>query len=319
MAKHYYVLQPWIKNPGSKAWKNSILPEMASVPVMNGAQLAYFWPELEPVKDEYNFNDIIARINDCKAIGKTFSIKFYLRSFDLSDSTVPDYVKLEPTAEGGQFQFTSQNPNGPTEGGYNINLWNTYVRQRLAALADALGAALNQNEGFEYITLTETAYGDPIVPLTQPQIDGFYEGRLLFTGALRTALPNKIIRNLCNYTRDSIKTYIPAAAALGSSIGWPNTMQDEPGLWTEGATPGVYTYVTDLKSQGVHIGADVQEPDYEYSRMDKGEVGFAPTIEQLHTLAETTLKADAIFWTRSGTINPATSKTYFKDLINYLK
>jgi len=217
------------------------------------------------------------------------------KSFDISDTVVPSYLKT-PFYEGGVFLYGS---NATTPKGYNIKLWNSGVRFRLARLVQALAASFNANPNFEGIGFTETALGEAIgIPLTLTQMENYFINLATVNKRTREAFPSTMSFQFSNYPRWALVSLIPSLLSMGGGLGCPDVFLDEKGLITppsDTASAGVYLYYPQLTGQ-MPLVVQVEGGNYENTRHDG--TGIVPTINDLLTFARDQLQVNYIFWTR---------------------
>lgn len=169
---HYYTVMDHGKD--ENWYMSMVYREIKSTPALRGIQIRYTWAELESSPGSYNFYSIAKRLSELSAIGKRLVLVLETRTFGETEKLVPNYL-LTDMYEGGLFAYQSNNKDHQ---GLNIKLWNPLVYDRLAALIKALGNRFNSNAYFEGIGLTETAIGQPVIPLTSIQINDYYKNLL---------------------------------------------------------------------------------------------------------------------------------------------
>lgn len=287
---HYYSLMDHGKN--ASWYLSMVYKELKATPALRGVHIRYSWGELETAEGVYNFSAIAKRLSELSAINKRLIIMLDMRTFDPLEELVPDYAKTS-TYEGGVFKYESSNT---TNQGSNIKLWNSRVHDRLVALISALGDRFNSNAYFEGIGLTETAIGQPIIPLSSTQIDNYYANMLSLQQQMRNYFPNTVTFQFTNYPRPLLESFVGSLNAMGTGLGGPDTFIEEPGLLYPKAPQGVYNYYPQL-SGIVPLTPSVMSGNYKNTRVDG--TGYEPTVSELLTFARDTLKANYIFWTRN--------------------
>ena len=165
----------------------------------------------------------------------------------------------------------------------------------MAALIRALGNRFNSHDYFEGIGLTETALGQPIVPITSTQLDTYYDNLLKLQQEMRNSFPNTVTFQFANYPRPLLTSFIPSLAQMGAGLGGPDVFLEEPGLHYAKDPKGVYHYYAPL-SGIVPLTPSVMPGNYRNTRVDG--TGYEPTPLQLLTFARDELKANYIFWHR---------------------
>jgi hypothetical protein len=119
----------------------------AKKPGIVGVQLRYYWKDLEPTPDNYNFSQIITDLDNARKQGLRVVVMIVDKSFN-TDVLVPPYLA----------SYTSPNPNGVANG-TSLHRWKTYPRDRLVALLQALAAQVNGHLALEAVALQETSIG----------------------------------------------------------------------------------------------------------------------------------------------------------------
>ncbi len=295
---HYYTLMGQSKNnPKQMA---QIYRELKNTPLLRGIQIRYDWAELEPEENVYNFSSIENHLIQLATQKKRLIILLQLKSFDPSIPNVPEYLKGEKY-EGGVFPFSLFGKK--TVAGYNLKLWNPFVHDRLAALIGALGKRFNTHPYFEGIGLTETAFGQPLVEITDNQLDNYFTSLLSVNKHLRKYFQNTMTYQYTNFPRQKLHTFISKLKEIGTGLGGPDIFMEDPGLNFKQANSakGVYHYYPEL-SGIVPLAPAVMQTNYVNTRHDKK--GKTPTVTELFAFARDNLKANYIFWTRAPNYFP---------------
>lgn len=287
---HYYTIMDYGKN--SSWYLSQVYNEIKATPALRGIQIRYSWAELETAEGVYNFSSIAKRLNELSTINKRLVIVVETKTFDPSEVLIPNYLKTE-LYEGGQYLFSSPNKVGVQ--GYNLKLWNLQVRDRFKALVRALGKRFNSEPYFEGIGLTETALGQPDVPLTSQQVDNYFANLLNVQQQLRVAFPNTVTFQFTNYPRPILESFIDGLQAMGSGLGGPDVFLEDHGLNYPYTPKGIYNYYPE-NSGIIPLTPSVMHGNYKSTKADG--TGYEPTIMELLTFARDTLKANYIFWHR---------------------
>lgn len=295
---HYYTLMG--KSKDNPKHMTQIYQELRKTPLLRGIQIRYDWAELEPEENVYNFSSIENHLIQLAAQKKRLIILLQLKSFDPSTPNVPEYLK-EEKYEGGVFPFSLFGKK--TIGGYNLKLWNPLVHDRLVALISALGKRFNTHPYFEGIGLTETAFGQPLVEITNNQLDNYFTSLLSVNKQLRKYFPNTMTYQFTNFPRQKLNTFIGKLKEMGTGLGGPDIFMEDPGLTFKQANSakGVYHYYPEL-SGIVPLTPAVMQTNYVNTRQDKK--GKTPSVTELFTFARDNLKANYIFWTRAPNYFP---------------
>lgn len=258
------------------------LSEVGSHVGIRGVLARYPWRAIETAQGVYDFTELDSILADMTAIGKRLCFMVELRSTASEEYMVPDYVINHVDSDTGQFQF--KGVNNPLADGWYPRLWNTYTKNRFIAFLQACAAHFDAHDNFEMFQLSETALGNamgtaaagagtsqpagfnPVPADYRSTTTGYFAGLLESTLALNTAAPNTITCQLLNYDRSVIKDLIPPFVAAGVALGCPNSLEDEPGLHTTGATPGIFEHFKTYKNI-VPICPAIQLPEMFYSNL----------------------------------------------------
>lgn len=287
---HYYTIMDYAKN--ASWYLSQVYREIKSTPALRGLQIRYSWAELETSEGVYNFSSIARRLNELAEIDKRLVIVVETKTFDPEEILIPNYLKTQ-IYEGGQYLFSTPNKAGVE--GYNLKLWNPEVRDRFKALIRALGKRFNSESNFEGIGLTETALGQPDIPLTTQQIDDYFSNLLDIQQQMRTAFPNTMTFQFTNYPRPILQSFIGGLQAMGAGLGGPDVFLEDRGLNYPHEPRGVYNYYPE-NSGIIPLAPSVMHSNYKNTKADG--TGFEPTIMELLNFARDTLKANYIFWHR---------------------
>ena len=288
---HYVMLVGDGKN--SSYYMNQVYNELDTHPALRGIAIRYKWNEIEKTKGVYDFASIDKQLLALKAKNKQLIILLEYKSFT-PDILIPAYMKTA-TYEGGVF---ATGKNGVIKG-YNIKLWNTAVKDRLIALANALGKHLDAHPNFEGFGFQESTMGQPLKPLTTAQVNGFYNNLLLVNRGARTNFINTMTFQLTNYPRPFLDPLINELKNIGGTIGATDVFLQEPGLLFQSAkdsNDGLYLKLPNLNGI-LPILAQVEKPNYENTKHD--DTGYKPTVTELLNFSRDKLFVNYILWTRS--------------------
>lgn len=289
---HYYTLMSSGKD--NPRYLDDVYSELKATPALRGVQIRYFWKELETDEDVYDFTAIDQRLEELSALNRRLIIQVQTKSFDPDWTVVPGYLRTS-MYEGGVFPFGSYDSK-KTIKGYNIKLWNDNVRNRLTKLMNKLGERYNSHPYFEGVGMIESAFGQPITPLTSTQVDKYYANLLIVQTKMRTAFPNTMTIQEMNYPRTFLKEFTNTFKETGTALGCPDIWIDEPGLNETRDPAGLYTYFPKL-SGIITLAPTIEHKNYVSTRKDL--TGPQPTVSELLKFGRDTLKANYIFWTRT--------------------
>lgn len=330
--------------------------EMNTHTGLRGCLPRWSWRNIEVAEGVYDFTEPDAILADMKNASimtnglKRMCMMIELRTTTADEYVVPDYVIANAASDTGQFQF--KGTNNPLTNGWYPRLWNTYVKNRFILFLRACAARYDLDDNFEMFQISETSLGkamgvDAGTGTQQPTgfntpptnyRDLYFPGLLESVLALNTAAPNTITCQLLNYDRQYIKDMIPSLAAAGVALGCPNSLEDEDGLHTTGATPGIFEWFKTYKNQ-VPIVPAIQKPEMFYSNLSwdlknyttgiddagnppSGGVVPNPTFDVICAfLKNTVYQSNYIFVTRiefaSGTSN-VTGNAFKDDFLTFM-
>lgn len=311
------------------------LAQVNTFTCFRGLQERYTWRNLESAFGNYSagFADIDAKLADLDDTNKRLVVFLEHKSIDTVDrnnaaDVVPDYAKTS-TYEFGQLLTDSNNPNNaPNAGGKIVKMFNANIRNRLAVLAAAYGARYNGHPNFEGIGIIEgavpTLLGTSGVDYPADADDQYAIGFYKWLQALKTAFPNTMVYQFCNYLRPTIRTMInggtfgtgvtsytvPGLAQDAIAIGCPNVLINEYGLGgvditknpTTPQPPEVGIFNHFRSNAGVvPIMPSWQRPDFIKTTLKvSSTAGHVPTIAELYDFTKNSLLANYLF------ITPAT-------------
>lgn len=257
---------------------------------LQGAQIKYTWPELEPEKDRYRFDMIREDLDFLTANRKRLFIQLQDVSFDGAIVNVPAY--LAATGAARQYDDESGKPAG-----WVAARWDPAVQVRLHKLMAALGREFDgQIEG---IALAETSieFGrdDRRAP-TGFTAAGYRDGIIGNMTALKKAFPQSVAMQYANFMPgewlpDSdhgyLRSVFEAAWRLGVAVGGPDLLPfRRPQL--------SHSYPLIRQSSGrVPTGIAVQ--DGNYAAKDPKSNRRIP-LGELMRYAQEELRVDYVFW-----------------------
>ena len=291
---HYYTIQNWAND--DPIYMAQVYKELEATPALRGMQLRYLWGWLEKSPGVYDFSSIDKHLEKLTKMNKRLVIQVQTKSFDAKWQLIPDYLKA-PKYEGGAFAFHNWGSKKSIDG-YNIKLWNPYVRNRLVALFKALGERYNSHPNFEGIGMIETAMGQAITPLTAAQNDGWFNNLIIVQQKARTFFPNTMTIQELNYPRQYLEQLVTAMTEMGGTLGCPDIYPEAPDLNFLGnqySPKGLYPYFSEL-SGTIPIAPTVEKVNYLNTRNDK--LGHVPTVQEILAFGRNKLKSNYIFWQR---------------------
>jgi hypothetical protein len=284
--------------------------------VLEGAQVAYTWRELEPEKDAYDFGAIREDLAFLTSRHKKLFVQFQDVSFSPSRTNVPDYLLRESPYHGGadkQYREGGEDETRAAVAGWAARRWDPAVQQRLHKLLNALGKEFDGR--IEGINFAETSVGFGESGKLFPagfSPETYRDAIITNMKALKAAFPRSVTLQYANFmpgewrpTEDKgyLRAVYQAAKALKVGVGGPDLLPYRPGQ-----LKGSYPLIRDA-SGAVPIGVAVQDGNYEDQ---DPKTGKRITIPELVQFATEDLKVDYLFW--------CTQEPYFsQELIPFLR
>ena len=283
---------------------------------LEGAQVAYSWKRLEPVKDAYDFSSIRDDLAFLRAKGKKLFIQLQDVTFSELYTGVPDYLLRDPVYNGGadkQYDFKDgdENEERPFVAGWSARRWDPAVQERFHKLLFALGKEFDGR--VEGINFAESSVGFGSTGRLFPKGFSFerYRDALIENmKALKQAFPRSVAMQYGNFmpgewrpTSDKgyLRAVYNAAKELKLGVGGPDLLPFRPGQQR-----GPYPLIREVAGV-VPVGIAVQDGNYGDVNPKKGR---AASIAELIEFATQDLKVDYIFW--------STEEPYYKrDVIPY--
>jgi hypothetical protein len=292
---HYVILNSG--DSQSRHFQN--IDEIAREPAVKGVVLRIWWYNLEKSKGSYDFSKIDAYLNKLKSLStpKRLVIRIMDRKFNTTNKSgiVPNYLLTESVYKGG---LTLQKTNNP---GYVARLWEAPVMDRLIALYKAIGSRYDGNVYLEGLATEETtlSLGDKSKWPSGYSNDALVKQYLRLIAVRRSNMPRTQLFIGANYlgTDSQMGTVIQKIyeqdAAVAGSNTMPSRITQAQRIWT-GQTGGDY-------SGEIGIASGVES-------LELGGEHGSYTPKQLYTYANSTLKANYMFWVRNSWAGSAGQK-----------
>jgi len=299
---HYYEVDSARKY--DPAFLDEVYNELQNTPALRGLAIKYTWSELETSEGVYNLKHINAQLDRLRLMRKRLIIIIRTKSFNIDEVPVPSYITTNPIYKGGVFLYGA---NSTVPKGYNVKLWETSVRYRLAQLVKGLGAKLNHRSIVEGIGFSESTPGTaiaPAPPITDDLIITYFNNLARLQQRMREAFPNTVTFQFTNYPRWALIDFIPRLLGVGGGLGCPDIFPDDAGLNAIASlpddpkvtSPGVYQYYRQLAGQ-MPLVIQVEKSNYENTAYNGS--GHTPTVNELLTYGRDNLKVNYILWQKT--------------------
>lgn len=269
---------------------------------LEGAQVAYFWNQLEPERDKYDLSLIREDLAYAKRHGKRLWIQIQDVTFSDKWIAAPRYLQNDPKFNGGialQYRIPGEDEARAVPQGSATRRWDPAVQERLFRLFDVLAKEFDGK--IEGINLAETSVTFGQTGRLYPS--GFTPRRyrdavIENIKALRRSFKHSKVMIYANFMpgewRPSVtdnKGYLEAvyAAAIDNdvSVGGPDLMPHRPGQLGSS-----YPLIRDA-SKRVTTGVAVQDGNYAEPNRKTGKPS---TIAELIAFATDYLNVNYIFW-----------------------
>ena len=159
--------------------------------VIEGAQVAYTWRQLEPEKDRYDFSAIREDLALLESKGKRLWIQLQDVTFSPSRYGVPQYLLQDSSYHGGaarQYQIPDDDESRAAPAGWVARRWDPAVQDRLRLLLNALGREFDGR--VEGVNLAETSVDFGTTGRLFPagfSVEGYRDAIIANMSALRSA------------------------------------------------------------------------------------------------------------------------------------
>lgn len=273
-------------------------------PALVGAQLKYRWSELEPRRGEYDFSAIRRDLAVLEREGKRLFVQLQDVSFVEARPNVPDYLLEEPDFHGGvaaQYFHPDDDESRLAFDAWVPRRWDPAVRERLAALFEALAAELDGKIAGINLAETSIGFGAAGEPPEGYTPAAYYEATRELMRSARAAFRESDVLIYANFMpgeslpeddKGYLKGIYRLADSLGVGVGGPDLL---PGRWyqRQHSLPLIAA-----RAEGTVAGLAVQ--DGNLADVDR-RTGERITVEELAAYARDPLHLDYLFW---GTEEP---------------
>ena len=178
------------------------MPVLGSSDDINGRQLVndkpnwrgynnlYYWSYLEPEEGVYDFSKILEDLDRTAADGKVMGISVEDRAYSTTlIDPLPAYLGVDPIYEGGWYRPGT---------GIFPKLWVPAIGDRMAALLQAMGDAVDSHPALSVVTFQETAVHDITLQQGYDATEYFLYLKKL-NSAASAAFPRTVVAQIVNW------------------------------------------------------------------------------------------------------------------------
>ena len=200
---------------GSTDGNSSEIRRVIDSPRILGVDVLYYWAQLEPTKDAYDFSAIDTDLDWLKARGKRLVVSLMDRRFDTSSNSgiVPEYLK------GDLYRTTT---------GFGVALWRPAVMDRYIALTRALCARYDNEPYFEILRVpneSSPSVSGAMVPSDYTRAALANQLKRLFAAAKDSCTRTIVVASVNNLSGEE-EGLINAAYELPIAFGSPDAIDD---------------------------------------------------------------------------------------------
>jgi hypothetical protein len=278
------------------------IAELTNEATIQGIMVRFWWYDLEPERDEYDFTLIDRYLQALRELNTTK--RLVVRVMDRRFSTrrslnmLPDYLLEDPVFNGGFVRSST---------GFAARIWERPVMDRLIALYQAIGERYDSEPLFEGAFTEEST-----LSFHAPNIPEGYSNELLvaqylrFLPAVKPTMPTSNLFFNANWIGSPIlmSQLVQAIHDAGVGGGGSNVI---PGRLTQGQQVLTGVYGADYRLQ-LPIANGVERADL--------RAGFTP--EQIALYAYDTLRTHYLFWMRND-VDGAPEQQWSTGILPYLR
>jgi hypothetical protein len=280
-----------------------------------GAQVAYFWRQLEPGKDQYDFSLIREDLELLTRHGKKLWVQIQDVSFSERWNPVPKYLLNDPQYHGGanrQYEY-KDNDEAAKAVGWAARRWDPAVQDRFHKLLFALAKEFDGRIAGVNLAESSVSFGETGRLYPEGFTPEIYRDALAANlKVLKRAFSKSIALQYANFmpgewrpTDDKgyLRAVYKAAREVKAGVGGPDLFPYKPGQMRSS-----YELIKEVSAE-VTVGIAVQDGNYEYVNPKTGK---RVTITELIEFGRDYLGADYIFW--------CTEEPYYSnDLVPFMR
>jgi len=251
------------------------------VPGIRHFQKRYYWPDLEPVKDTYDFAEITSDVAWCASNGVLLTAMIQDKSFTNSTHVLPKgMAAYEIPSTGGK--------------GLTSKRWDPAVVFQFNKLTAKLGAALATKAGFNGIATCETSLSiDNAVLAANKYTPEAYKSAYLsiLANAAHNMPPDNVYWTMNFFAQNQayLADIADAVRALGVQMGGPDCLPNSAPLLA-----GPYPLYEQFKGR-MRLFIQVSPPGYSVPEPN-GSAGQFMTPSEILAFAKEHLYVNTMFW-----------------------
>ena len=265
-----------------------------------GAQVSYFWRQLEPGKDEYDFSLIREDLELLTRHGKKLWVKIQDVTFSERWNPVPKYLIQDPQYHGGanrQYEYKTNDEEHATAAGWAARRWDPAVQDRFHKLLFALAKEFDGRIAGVNFAESSVDFGETGRLYPTGYTPEIYRDALVTNlKALKRAFAKSIALQYANFMpgewrpsndKGYLRAVYKAARDSKVGVGGPDLLP-----YQRGQMGSSYELIREAAGE-VTVGIAVQDGNYAFVNPKTGK---RVTITELIEFATEYLRADYIFW-----------------------
>ncbi|OPZ16221.1 MAG: hypothetical protein BWZ10_01509 [candidate division BRC1 bacterium ADurb.BinA364] len=270
-----------------------------------GAQIRYYWRDLEPEKDKYDFSRIEADLARLQTMGKRLVMQLMDRRFHSPERPLPDYLYDDPVYGGGAEPYVGKT-------GSVARLWDSEVLQRKKALIAALGRRFDSEPFFEGFCFEETAIAIDKQNAAGFTHQGYLDALKQLVSAACAAFPNSTVIEYANWLaapEGALDELARHCHACGAGWGGPDVVPDNAPGRPAGKSRIKGYAIAEQYAGKMPLGYAVQTPTF------GGKEGTY-TLDEIYDMGVNRLRLNYMFWIRVE--GPAYSHSFTRDVLPFI-
>ena len=247
---------------------------------ITGVKMGYWWRDLEPEKDVYDFSEIEKHLALVKKYDKQLFMYFGERIFNSNDKPLPNYL-YDPQYHGGVEPWAAKQ-------GSVARLWDPAVMERMNKLIKELGR-FDSDPYFEGIIFPESALDINKDTASGYSHEALVEGMISRIDASVESFPNSVVIQYMNWGPPELEAVIEHLYTVGAGMGGPDLVPDV-GRFPEQQRMPAYDFYP-IYTEKMPLCIAVETPNL-LKENEKGDF----TLDGFWDMGLNTLFVNYIFW-----------------------